>query len=151
MTAPPAPRRPVTVRVFTQRFSSTRLGARLARHLALHQLHRWGIPHGTTVSDAAALLVAELAASAVTHGRVPGRDFELRLMIAPPGTLRIEVTDTRVDARPPGAGDVEPAEPLAESGRGLMLVEAMTDRWSVLDRPLVGKTVRAELDLPLRP
>ncbi|ALC20034.1 ATP-binding protein [Streptomyces pristinaespiralis] len=144
MQPPVTPQQLGTVRVFTQRFSSTPLGARLARHLALHQLHAWGIRHGTDVSDTVALLVAELAANAVTHGRVPGRDFELRLTRTPP-TLRIEVSDTRGERRPPSRAAV-PA-PLAESGRGLLLVEALADRWVVLDRVPVGKTVRAELDL----
>lgn len=135
------------VRLFTQRFSSTRLGARLARHLALHQLERWGHPHGTTVSDDAALVVAELTANAVTHGRVPGRDFELRLVLAC-GTLRVEVTDARDERRPPQPCDLHAPEPGAESGRGLLLVDALADRWEVLDRVPVGKTVAAELDLP---
>ncbi|MER5404077.1 ATP-binding protein [Streptomyces sp. NPDC002769] len=149
MTAPPTPRRPVTVRVFTQRFSVTPRGARLARHLALDQLRTWGIPHGTDASDTAAVIVAELAANAVTHGRVPGRDFELRLSLVT-GSVRVEVTDTRDGTRPPGPGDVPPAEPLGEHGRGLVLVEALADRWEVQDREPPGKTVRAEIDLPGR-
>lgn len=101
----------VTVRVFTMRFSATRLGARLARRLAVHRLHQWGFPYGSELSDSAAVVVAELAANAVTHGRVPGRDFELRLATlsyahagadaARPATLRIEVADTRTEKLPP--------------------------------------------------
>ncbi|MGW3631619.1 ATP-binding protein [Streptomyces sp. NPDC005122] len=147
MTAPSTPRRPVTVRVFTQRLSATPRGARLARHLALEQLRAWGIPHGTDASDAAAAIVAELAANAVTHGRVPGRDFELRLSLVP-GSVRVEVADTRDGPRPPGPGAVPPADPLGEQGRGLVLVEALAARWEVLDREPPGKTVRAEIDLP---
>jgi hypothetical protein len=55
---------PVTVRTFTQRFSSSRLGARLARHLAVQRLDAWGIPYGSEVSDASAIVVGELAANA---------------------------------------------------------------------------------------
>jgi anti-sigma regulatory factor (Ser/Thr protein kinase) len=91
---------PVTVRTFAQRLSPTPRGACLARHLALHQLHAWGIPHGSDAADTAAVIVAELAANAVTHGRVPGRDFELRLSLVT-GSVRIEVTDTRTGPRPP--------------------------------------------------
>lgn len=133
--------------MFTQRFSSTPLGARLARHLALNQLQAWGIPYGSDVSEKVATVVAELANNAVTHGRVPGRDFELRLTLAP-GSLCVEVTDTRTERLPPAPGDVRPAQPLDESGRGLLLVEALADRWEVLDRGAPGKTVRAEIDLP---
>ncbi|PZT76670.1 MULTISPECIES: ATP-binding protein [unclassified Streptomyces] len=141
-----APRTQVTPSVFTQRFSSTPRGARLARRLALHQLDAWGVPHGSTASDTAAVLVAELAANAVTHGRVPGRDFELVMRLTG-RTLRVEVSDTRGECRPP-AGDVAEPAPLAEEGRGLLLVAALADRWEVLDRVSVGKTVAAELELP---
>ncbi|MGW0826679.1 ATP-binding protein [Streptomyces sp. NPDC002845] len=147
MEAPPATQCPVTVCVFTQRFSSTPLGARLARHLALHQLHDWGIAHGTNVSDTVGVIVAELAANAVTHGRVPGRDFELTLSLVT-GSVRVEVSDTRTERHPPAPGDVRPAGPLDESGRGLVLVEALADRWEVVDREPPGKTVRAEVDVP---
>ncbi|MFF8968412.1 ATP-binding protein [Streptomyces sp. NPDC014995] len=148
MTARPSPQPLVTVRVFTQRLSSTPRGARLARHLALNQLHAWGIPHGTDVSDAVAVIVAELAANAVTHGRVAGRDFELRLSLVP-GSVRVEVGDTRTGPRPPGPGAVRNASPLDETGRGLFLVDALAARWEVVDRePPPGKTVRAEVDVP---
>lgn len=147
---PPA-QAPVTVRVFTQRFSSTRLGARLARHLAVHRLDAWGFPYGTPFSDDVGVVVGELTANAVTHGRVPGRDFELRLAIvgglARTGTLRIDVTDTRTERRPPSPDAHTPAPPDADAGRGLIVVAALATRWSVLDRVPVGKTVRAELDL----
>jgi anti-sigma regulatory factor (Ser/Thr protein kinase) len=145
MQAQAQPQRPVTVCVFRQCFSATRLGARLARHLALHRLDAWGIPHGTRLSDSAGLIVAELGANAVTHGRVPGRDFEVCLSLFP-GTLRIEVSDTRTEKRPPAAGAVALPPPESEAGRGLFLVAALADRWAVLDRRPVGKTVRAELD-----
>ncbi|MFE3900333.1 ATP-binding protein [Streptomyces sp. NPDC059153] len=139
---------PLTVGVFVQRFSSTPRGARLARRLVLHQLDAWGVPHGSGASDTAAVLVAELAANAVTHGRVPGRDFEVTAKLLG-RTLRIEVSDTRGEIRPPAPGAPRPAmPPLAETGRGMLLVEALADRWDVLDRVPVGKTVVAELDLP---
>ncbi|MET7494891.1 ATP-binding protein [Streptomyces sp900116325] len=151
MEAPFVPQPPVTVRVFVQRFSSTPRGARLARQLALHQLNDWGVPYGADASETAALIVAELAANAVTHGRVPGRDFELRIVHASGDgsmpVLRIEVTDTRGERRPPGPGELVAPPPGSGSGHGLILVEALADRWAVLDRLQPGKTVRAELDL----
>ncbi|WP_405811905.1 ATP-binding protein [Streptomyces sp. NBC_01520] len=150
MTAPSTPatrQEPFTVRVFTQRFSSSPRGARLARRLVLHQLDARGVPHGSETSDTAALLVAELAANAVTHGRFPGRDFVVTAVIHG-RTLRIAVSDTRGELRPPAPGDPYPSmPPLAETGRGLLLVDALADRWDVLDRVSVGKTVVAELDL----
>lgn len=129
----------VLARVFTQRFSATRRGARLARQLTLVELHDWGIPDRTALSEAAGLLVAELTANAVTHGRVPGRDFELRVSLIP-GALRIEVSDARRDRRP----TVRPHEYQAESGYGMRIVDAVAADWGVRDR-LIGKTVWAEL------
>ncbi|MFI8187679.1 ATP-binding protein [Streptomyces sp. NPDC085946] len=149
MTAPSAARRPVTVRVFTLRLSATPRGARLARLLAATQLHAWGIPHGSDVCDRTAAVVAELAANAVTHGRVPGRDFELRLSLVV-GSVRVEVTNTRAESRPPAPGAVRPPHPLDEHGRGLVVVGALADRWEVLDREPPRKTVRAEIDVPGR-
>ncbi|WP_327352679.1 ATP-binding protein [Streptomyces sp. NBC_01304] len=147
MTPPAARSAALTVRTFTERFSSTPLGARLARHLAIRQLHAWGIPYGCDTSGTAALIVAELAANAVTHGRVPGRDFELRLAVDA-FALRIEVSDARGELRPPVPGRLTHPSAEAAHGRGLLLVEALADRWEVLDRGPVGKTVRVELELP---
>ncbi|MGX1562086.1 ATP-binding protein [Streptomyces sp. NPDC055506] len=146
MTARTSPQPPVTVRVFSQRLSATPRGARLARRLAAHQLHGWGIPHGSDASEAVVLIVAELATNAVTHGRVPGRDFELRLSLGT-GGVRVEVSDSLAGTHPPGPREVRPPRPLDESGRGLLLVDALADRWEVLGRE-PGKTVRAEVDLP---
>jgi len=141
---------PITVRVFTQRFSATPRGARLARLLAVQQLDTWGRPYGSTASETAAAIVAELAANAVTHGRVPGRDFELALTLRQytnRALLWIDVTDTRWETRPPANPPRPPAS--SESGRGLLVVDALADRWRVTPRrgggP--GKTVRAELEL----
>ncbi|WP_405598924.1 ATP-binding protein [Streptomyces sp. NBC_01410] len=127
---------------FTQRLSATRRGARVARHLAVHQLDGWGIPYGSDLSDSAALIVAELTANAVTHARVQGRDFELRLTLWPL-TLRIEVSDARGDREP----IPRPPTPDEETGRGLLLVDALATKWGTADR-IVGKTVWAELPLP---
>ncbi|MEU9678592.1 ATP-binding protein [Streptomyces parvus] len=151
MEAPTTTPPPVTVRVFNRQFVSEPHGARLARRVGLHKLHTWGIPYLSDASESAALIIGELTANAVTHGRVPGRNFELRLSHMPgdpetPGLLRIEVSDTRGERRPPGPGEITAPPDGSDSGRGLLIVEALADRWAVLDRS-PGKTVRAELDL----
>ncbi|MGW5335746.1 ATP-binding protein [Streptomyces bauhiniae] len=128
----------VTVRTFAQRFSATRRGARLARRLAVHQLDQWGHPYGTPTSDTVALIVAELAANAVLHGRVPGRDFELRLHHTP-DRIRVEVADTH-----PAHPKLPAQDPTAEGGRGLLLIEAVATRWGTSPRTGPGKTVWAE-------
>ncbi|MEV0116552.1 ATP-binding protein [Streptomyces sp. NPDC050844] len=129
------------VSVFTQRFSATPRGARLARRLARYHLDEWGVPYGSELSEAVAQIVAELAANAVTHGRVAGRDFELRLACAD-GVVRIEVSDCRTESRPPL--DPQLPTPEDESGRGLLLVAALASEWGVAERE-VGKTVWARL------
>ncbi|MDW6062606.1 ATP-binding protein [Streptomyces sp. FXJ1.4098] len=143
MTAPQA-QVPVTVRTFAQRFSATRRGARLARLLAAHQLIAWGIPRGSSGFEAAALVVAELAANAVVHGLVPGRDFALLLRYDDEtGVVQIEVSDTH---------DRQPARVVPdrddEHGRGLLLVDALADRWGVRERQGPGKTVWADVKAP---
>lgn len=133
----------VAVSVFVQRCSATRLGAALARRLAVWKLDVWGLPYGTPLSDTVALLVAELAANAVLHGRVPGRDFELRLSYAyRTGVVRVEISDTH-EARPDPAA-VPPPGSEADGGRGLLIVEAVAARWGVTDRLGPGKIVWAE-------
>ncbi|WP_250399705.1 ATP-binding protein [Streptomyces cellostaticus] len=126
---------------FGVRLSPTPRGARLARLLASEQLGSWGAP-----LDPAVLIVAELAANAATHGRVTGRDFRLTLYVVA-DVLRIEVTDTRGD-RLPHVGD---GDPESTSGRGLLLVDALADRWGVTPGPAPRKTVWAEVTLPPRP
>lgn len=120
---------------FSIQLSTTPRGARLARLLATEQLRSWGLP-----MDPAALIVAELAANAVVHGHATGRDF--RLTLHPVGdVLRIEVTDTQGDRLPQR---VRPA-PDADSGRGLLLVDAFADRWGTAPGPAPRKTVWAEV------
>lgn len=129
----------------TQRLSCTPRGARLARRLTAQQLAEWGYPHDSDVNDAAQHVVAELAANAVTHGRVPGRDFELRLLLLPEDTLRIEVSDARGDRRLRMASRWE----VDEAGRGLIIVSILARTWGVAERD-VGKTVWVQLPLKNR-
>ncbi|MFF7053264.1 ATP-binding protein [Streptomyces griseorubiginosus] len=126
------------IRNFSVPLSATPRGARLARLLACEQLREWGLP-----LDPAEHIVAELAANAATHGRVPGRDFRLTLYVVGE-TLRIEVTDTRGDRLP----HPELPPPDAESGRGLLLVAALSTRWGVSPGPTPRKTVWAEVTFP---
>ncbi|WP_156726507.1 ATP-binding protein [Streptomyces apocyni] len=134
-TSPQAP----SPQQFAARVPATRRGARLARALATEELRAWGLP-----LDPASLVIAELTANAVLHAHVPGRDLHLTLAVTG-DTLRIEVTDTRPDRLPavqrPGPGDD------SESGRGLLLVEALANRWGVTSGPTPRKTVWAELAL----
>ncbi|MGW2131101.1 ATP-binding protein [Streptomyces coelicoflavus] len=142
----PAPRtqEAVTVSVFVQQFSATRRGARLARRLATHRLDLWHLPYGSPASDTVTLVVAELAANATFHGRVPGRDFELRLTYdRSRGLVRVEVSDTHPGRPELSASAAQPSTD-TDGGRGLLLVGAVADRWGVAERTGPGKTVWAE-------
>ncbi|MFJ4907796.1 ATP-binding protein [Streptomyces sp. NPDC093249] len=142
---------------FSMRFTSTPRGARLARRLAGMRLDEWGVPYGSGPHEAAVLVVAELAANAVLHGHVPGRDFHLLLRVTagPRPVVRIEVSDTRAERLPPRPGSLPapapapaPAPDLAEGGRGLLLIDGLTERWGWHPRGRSpGKTVWAECAL----
>ncbi|NDZ80963.1 ATP-binding protein [Streptomyces sp. SID10853] len=140
----PGPAAPEPQRRFLSRqFASSPRGARLARRIAVRHLGEWGFPPMSDASCTVALLVAELAANAVRHGRAPGRDFHL--LVAFDGRasrFRIEVSDASADRLP-----VRAAAPAAEeeSGRGLLLVDVLADRWGWEPRVPVGKTVWADV------
>ncbi|MFI6287453.1 ATP-binding protein [Streptomyces sp. NPDC051018] len=143
-----APQSALTVRVFSRRLPTTRRGARLARQLTVGELRRWGIP--AAVTDRAEVVVAELAANAALHARVRDRGFRLTLTYDTAfGALRLEVTDARGDlplVPPEEAPGEELPEDGGESGRGLLLVGALADRWGSTPCPPSSKTVWAELD-----
>ncbi|WP_328767426.1 ATP-binding protein [Streptomyces sp. NBC_00286] len=128
------------VRTFVQLLSSTRRGARLARLLAVEELRTW--PVSPTVTERAEQIVAELATNAALHGRVQGRDFRLTLTLdEATGVVRIEATDTRGEKLPAPPPEPQPDD---ESGRGLLLVAALADRWGTEPYAPSGKTVWAE-------
>ncbi|MFI6877027.1 ATP-binding protein [Streptomyces sp. NPDC050400] len=142
--------RPTPEGEFAMTFTATPRGARLERLLVSRCLETWGHPYDGVVNEMLTLIAAELSANAVQHGRVPGRDFHLRLSVADgpeggPGQgkrLRLAVSDTRAERLPAPA---EP-DPTAESGRGLLIVATLADDWGTLPRvPGPGKTVWAEL------
>jgi anti-sigma regulatory factor (Ser/Thr protein kinase) len=132
------------VATFAQLLSSTRRGARLARLLATTQLRAWDL--SPEVTERAEQIVAELAANAALHGRVQGRDFRLTLTLdTTTGLLRIAVTDAKGGQLP-----VAPTDPATdgETGRGLLMVGALADRWGTEPHPPGGKTVWAEVGYP---
>ncbi|SMF33544.1 ATP-binding protein [Streptomyces sp. Amel2xC10] len=134
-----------TPSVFRVQLSSTRRGARLARLLVEQQLEDWGLPRTAPVTRAVVAITAELAANAATHGRTPGRDFEVRLSLTA-AHARVEVSDTRPDRLPPSPPDVPLPPDTATTGRGLFLVNAFATRWGCERRTACVKTVWAEVD-----
>ncbi|MEV6973036.1 ATP-binding protein [Kitasatospora sp. NPDC093806] len=138
-------------RAHTALLTSTPKGAAIGRRIARQQLVSWEV--NSLHPDAfhsALLIVAELAANATTHGRTPGRGFLLHLCLTTvrrsrTTVLRIEVSDCRGDRHPTLPTDC-PAD--SQSGRGLVLVDALADRWGCLPRQPSSKTVWAEIDIP---
>jgi anti-sigma regulatory factor (Ser/Thr protein kinase) len=123
----------------------SREGFAEARDFTHRTLDAWSLDH---CADDAVTVVTELAANAVLHGlpHTCSDDFDVRLRL----TLRrshlvCAVTDPS-DGLPvcPQAGD-----DLLEHGRGLHIVEALSEHWGWTRRPPVGKTVWAML--PTRP
>ncbi|MFK4144747.1 ATP-binding protein [Streptomyces sp. NPDC004065] len=77
--------------------------------------------------DSAVLATDELFANAVKHaGTGPGDKVTVTIEWSA-GTLRVTVADPSPGCPCPGAAD--PADPAAESGRGLAIVAALTDEW----------------------
>ncbi|MER8234388.1 ATP-binding protein [Streptomyces sp. NPDC101490] len=105
----------------------------LARDFTRKALADWGLDART---DDVLLCVTELVTNALRHGVPPGRGYRLHLYLERPGPLRVEVHDS---------GDGTPAvrEPSGESGRGLLLVATLADRWGVAPRD-PGKIVWCE-------
>ena len=89
--------------------------------------------------DVAELLVTEVVANAVRYAGRGGVTMRAHLLS---GLLRVEVLDSSPDL-PPGAGDPGPE---AESGRGLLLIEAFAERWGATPTH-GGKCVWFELPL----
>lgn len=86
--------------------------------------------------DDAALLVTELVSNAVRHAGTP---VTVRATLLG-GLLRLEVEDGSTRPVRDKADDL-----MAENGRGLLLVDALADRWGVEAHPH-GKQVWAELN-----
>ncbi|MFD7861687.1 ATP-binding protein [Streptomyces sp. NPDC059783] len=112
------------------------MGAHSARHLRRIlwlYLKGWGMPE---LVDAAGLALTELIANVVRH--VPGRRCQTFVFRLPGGAgIRVEVADAC-----PRLPVLVEADELAEDGRGLLLLDAVADKWGVEPRPDGGgKTV----------
>ncbi|WP_327259084.1 ATP-binding protein [Streptomyces sp. NBC_01240] len=96
-----------------------------AREFVRGAVADWGF--GARLDDVL-LCVSELATNALVHGAPPGRGYLVRLLLEEVGAaLRVEVHDS-------GGGQPGVREPDGDSGRGLLLVAAVADRWGVGER-----------------
>ena len=131
MTDSPRGRGPASPWSATRRFASDlRAG---------HEARAWARPvllehDQSSLLDDALVVLTELIVNAVQHGTGP---VELRLAGTRMGGLRVEVDDS-------GGGTVATREPDLTGGRGLRLVDALTESWGV-EPQAHGKMVWAVL------
>ncbi|MEW2177211.1 ATP-binding protein [Streptomyces sp. NPDC005406] len=117
-----APRAESEEPVYRADFAMSEHSARHLRRILRLYLTGWGM---TEVTDAAELALTELIANVVRH--VPGRRCQAFLFRLPRGEgVRVEVADGCPELPVVVEGDVSD-----EGGRGLLLVEAVTDKWGV--------------------
>ncbi|MCQ4080480.1 ATP-binding protein [Streptomyces sp. RB6PN25] len=115
------------------RLTSRPESASTARRLTLAVLRLWQLPH---LGETCELLVSELVGNAVRH--TGARTFGLR-MLRRRGWIRVEVRDPSR-----GLPCLLPVRELDISGRGLFLIDKLSDRWGVDLLPR-GKTTWFEL------
>ncbi|MFF9436379.1 ATP-binding protein [Streptomyces sp. NPDC014735] len=117
----------------TQRFFEARPeSVGQARSFASETLADWGLPDR---AEDIRLCVSELVTNALVHGTTSGRGFLVKLDVDEE-VVRLEVHDSRrqhPQTRQAAATDT--------SGRGLALVDALSDGWGVQDRTPFGKIV----------
>lgn len=125
-------------RTHTTRFRVRKDSVPAARRHVSDVLIGWKL--GGLVSDTA-LLASELATNVIRHANGTGDYFELALRRRT-GILVLEVSDSyqwrMPELRKPGPDEL--------SGRGLLIVDALAERWGVRPRH-PGKTVWVHLPL----
>jgi anti-sigma regulatory factor (Ser/Thr protein kinase) len=110
-----------------------------ARLALANQLAEWQL---TELLDDARVIISELVTNAARLGKV----FTLTILRPAEGTLRIEVEDSSpaVPKRRDPLADLGRDDPDDNGGRGLVLVEALSDTWGY-DLLPAGKVVWATL------
>lgn len=107
-----------------------------ARYHSRQVLWEWRL---AVLAENAELLVSELMTNAIAASRSAGSDFPIRLwLLSDAARLLIVVWDA--SPHTPVRADVSAD---AESGRGLLLVEMLSERWGSYASPAGGKTVWA--------
>jgi len=110
-------------------------------------LWEWGL---AGLTEQAELLVSELVTNAVQASRVLGQFTAVQLWLL---SDQRRVLILVWDASPQPPLPREPGEEIGEGGRGLMLVDAISDQWSWYSVPGIGgKVVWALcLNIPVGP
>ncbi|MGH3267669.1 MAG: ATP-binding protein, partial [Trebonia sp.] len=102
-------------------------------------LREWGL---AAVSDDTEAVVSELVTNGVRASRSAGHDAVRVWLVSDLGRVVVFVWDA--SPRPPARGD--PGAD-AVSGRGLLLVEALSQRWGYFGHDGAGKVVWALLEV----
>jgi anti-sigma regulatory factor (Ser/Thr protein kinase) len=138
----PTPSRPASgPLVRSAPFVHSRASVRRARLFATQTLADWS---ALVDADDVRVCVSEMCTNALLHGGRPGRLFLVRLSLSETA-LVVEVHDAGSAApQPRSAAEGD------ESGRGLLVVAALSDRWGMRSRDGIGKLVYAEFDIPTR-
>ncbi|WP_255945153.1 SpoIIE family protein phosphatase [Streptomyces odontomachi] len=121
-------------RVRTWQLPSDPAAVARARRTAVEQVTDWGL--GELIFSIE-LIVSELVTNAIRYGHTP---IQLRLIRA--DALICEVSDGNI-----AAPHLRRARTFDETGRGLLLVAQVAERWGTRQTP-TGKTIWAELPLP---
>lgn len=108
--------------------------APLARHLLAEVLTEWRLPG---LVDDAGLVLGELVANAADHAR--GEKIRITIVRTDEALVRLSVVD--LDRKRPQLVAAGPAD---EGGRGLRLIEALSESWGV-DPFTWGKSVWADM------
>jgi anti-sigma regulatory factor (Ser/Thr protein kinase) len=127
-------------RVATRTPAPTTRSVGAAREFCLATLARWGL---TERADDIAVVLSELLTNALRHGVPAARGtrpgWPVRVgLVWPARFVLCAVAD-------PGSGMPQPREPdyFAESGRGLHVIDALSDAWGCTTPGAGGKTVWA--------
>ncbi|HEX2192516.1 MAG TPA: SpoIIE family protein phosphatase [Acidimicrobiales bacterium] len=125
---PPPPNRARTLGPFEYRFSPSPVTIPLSRHLFADWVEHLSLDDAER-SDLL-LVVSELCSNAVRHASGAPGGLVLRAW-AEGDAIVVEVEDDGAGFELHGRYDDEPPDPSAERGRGLYVVEALTDEMSV--------------------
>jgi anti-sigma regulatory factor (Ser/Thr protein kinase) len=114
-----------------------------AREFTRAALQTWRIG---TLADAATIVVSELVTNAILHGSCNDADEPALVLLALRRTGdMVTIITTDGNTRPPELA--VPADPSAENGRGLGVVNALADQWGWTILSVTAKAVWATLRL----
>jgi anti-sigma regulatory factor (Ser/Thr protein kinase) len=97
-----------------------------ARRLVSDLLDRWEMP---ALGEPAALLTSELVTNALLHAE-SGRNLGLTITVSE-GVLEVGVSDHSSDPITPETNRPNVSRGTDEGGRGLLLVDSLSDEWGV--------------------